>query len=142
MHQFRVRAHCVSRPSSSTRIKSARRNRLNRPDTTNVVRPAIASRSANTISFSVRASTDAVGSSRIRIGGCSNNARASASRWRWPPDKSTPDSPSTVSYPCGSAVMNSCADAIRAARSICSIVACGCPNAMFADTVFENKKLS
>ena len=63
---------CVSRPSSSTRIKSARRSRLNRLDTTNVVRPVIASRNADTISFSVRASTDAVGSSRIRIGGCSN----------------------------------------------------------------------
>jgi hypothetical protein len=36
------------------------------------VRPVIASRRAETISFSVRASTDAVGSSRIKIGGCSN----------------------------------------------------------------------
>ena len=31
---------------------------------------------------------------------------------------------------------------VRAALSICSIVACGWPNAIFAATVFENKKLS
>ena len=88
---------CASRPFSSTRITSARRSRLSRLATTNVVRPAIAWRSADTISCSVFGSTDAVGSSRIRIGGCSSSARASASRCRWPPERSTPDSPSTVS---------------------------------------------
>ena len=38
--------------------------------------------------------------------------------------------------------MKSCADAVRAARSIWAWVASGWPKAMFAATVFENRKLS
>src|SRR5581483_5654818 len=50
------------------RMRSARRNRLRRLATTNVVRPAMAWRSAETISCSVRGSTEAVGSSRMSAG--------------------------------------------------------------------------
>src|SRR5581483_2367545 len=113
----------TNRPPSRTRMISARRNRLSRFATTKVVRPAIACRNADTISCSVLGSTEAVGSSRIKMGGSSNKARARANRCRWPPDKSTPDSPSTVWYPFDSARINSCAEAAFAARSICSCVA-------------------
>ena len=56
-------------------------------------------------------------SSRIRIGGSFSSARAMAMRWRWPPERRVPFSPRTVSYPCGSAWMNSCALAARAAAA-------------------------
>ena len=62
-----------------------------------VVRPSIASRSPALISASVRASTDEVASSRIRIRGSASSARAIATRWRWPPDRVRPRSPTTVS---------------------------------------------
>ena len=45
-----------------------------------------------------------------------STARAIAIRWRSPPDSVAPRSPITVSYPSGSAAMNSCALAVRAAR--------------------------
>ena len=64
---------------------------------TNVVRPAITSRSACLICCSVDASTDDVASSRIRIRGSASNARAIAMRWRWPPDSVSPRSPTRVS---------------------------------------------
>ena len=35
-------------------------------------------------------------------------ARAMAMRWRWPPDRVTPRSPTIVSYPSGISLMNSC----------------------------------
>ena len=59
-----------------------------------------------------------VASSRMRIGGSTSRARAMAMRWRCPPDSRAPRSPSTVSYPSGKRVMNSCAFAARAAASI------------------------
>ena len=46
------------------------------------------------------ASTLASGSSSSRIGRSSRNARASESRWRWPPERLAPSSPSGVSRPC------------------------------------------
>ena len=42
------------------------------------------------ISASVRASTDEVASSRIRIRGSASSARAIATRWRWPPESGQP----------------------------------------------------
>jgi len=47
-----------------------------------------------TASFS--ASTDDNASSRIRMGEARNKARAIARRWRWPPDKLAPRSPTIV----------------------------------------------
>ena len=64
---------------------------------TNVVRPAITSRSAALISCSVEASTDEVASSRMRIRGSASSARAMATRWRWPPQSVSPRSPTRVS---------------------------------------------
>ena len=62
-------------------------------------RPALDRRcpSASKISCSVSLSIAAVGSSKRRIAGSSSTARAMASRWRCPPDRLLPLSPSTVS---------------------------------------------
>ena len=56
-------------------MMSARRSKLSRLETTKVVRLDMAARKAVTISCSVLESTEAVGSSRIKIGGSSNGAR-------------------------------------------------------------------
>jgi hypothetical protein len=55
------------------------------------------SRSASLIACSVVASTDEVASSRIRMRGSASSARAIASRWRWPPERVRPRSPTRVS---------------------------------------------
>ena len=55
----------------------------------NVVLPAITSRNPSVIAASVRASTDEVASSRIRIRGSARRP-AIATRWRWPPDSVSP----------------------------------------------------
>ena len=54
-----------------------------------------------------------VASSRMRMGGSTSSARAIAMRWRWPPERRAPRSPSTVAR--GSSVMKACAFAARAA---------------------------
>jgi len=59
-----------------------------------------------------------VASSKSKIGASRNMARAMASLWRWPPDKVAPCSPKSVSYPLGSAEINSWAKAAFAADSI------------------------
>ena len=80
-----------------TTISSASEIVESRWATTNVVRPAIASRSPRLIASSVVASTDEVASSRIRIRGSAISARAIAIRWRWPPESVSPRSPTMVS---------------------------------------------
>ena len=107
-----------------------------------VVRPSITSPSAARISCSLVGSTDDVASSRIRIRGSASTARAMAMRWRCPPDSENPCSPMTVSYPSGSASMNSSAPASRAARSTCSSGASGSANAMFSRTESEKRNVS
>ncbi len=109
---------------------------------TNVVRPRIAWFIASRISCSVSGSIAAVGSSSISTGGSSRIARAIAIRCRCPPDRFAPLSVSSVSYPLGRSMMKSWAQAIFAAFSICSRVAVGWPNAMFAATVLLKRKLS
>ena len=85
------------RPSSSTTMSSASAIVESRWAITNVVRPAITSRSAVLIACSVEASTDEVASSRIRMRGSLSSARAIATRWRWPPESVSPRSPMRVS---------------------------------------------
>ncbi|MNT37184.1 hypothetical protein D3C72_1733110 [compost metagenome] len=53
--------------------------------------------SAFWISFSVVVSTDDVASSRIRMRGSISSARAIEMRWRSPPDKAWPRSPTSES---------------------------------------------
>ena len=84
-------------PSSSTTMSSASAIVDSRWAITNVVRPAITSRSASLIACSVDASTDEVASSSTRIRGSASSARAIASRWRCPPDSVSPRSPTRVS---------------------------------------------
>ena len=62
-----------------------------------VVRPEISFCSASWISFSVSVSSAEVASSRMRIYGSSNSARAMAMRWRSPPESVPPFSPICVS---------------------------------------------
>jgi hypothetical protein len=83
--------------ASRTTISSASAIVESRWAITNVVRPAITSRSARLICCSVEASTDEVASSRIRIRGSARIARAIAIRWRWPPERVSPRSPTSVS---------------------------------------------
>ena len=80
-----------------TTISSASEIVERRWATTNVVRPAITSRSPSLIASSVRASTDDVASSRISTRGSASSARAIATRWRCPPESVSPRSPTTVS---------------------------------------------
>lgn len=53
-------------------------------------------------------------SSRRSTFGFRRSMRAIAIRWRWPPDRRTPRSPTRVAYPSGNCMMNSCAFALRA----------------------------
>ncbi len=87
------------------------------------------------IAVAVAASTFAVGSSRITRRASRANARARAIRWRWPGDTCRPPSPSTVSYPVGSAAMNSSAPAATAAARTCASLAPAFPSRMLAATV-------
>ena len=95
---------------------------------TNVVRPAITSRSAALIACSVEASTDEVASSRIRIRGSLSSARAIAIRWRWPPESVMPAlADARVVARRGSSAMKPAACARSAARSTSARVASGPP---------------
>ena len=85
------------RPSSSTITSSASEIVDMRCAITNVVRPSITSASACLIALSVVASTLEVASSRISTRGAASSARAMATRWRWPPDRVRPRSPTRVS---------------------------------------------
>src|SRR5262249_14396627 len=80
-----------------------------------VVRPAIRRSIESMIWASARTSTELVGSSRIRIGASFRNARASAMRWRSPPESRIPRSPTSVSYPSENVRTKSSAFAARAA---------------------------
>lgn len=63
---------------------------------TKVVRPFISSSSAAWICRSDSVSSAEVASSRISTGAFFSSARAIARRWRWPPESSTPFSPTGV----------------------------------------------
>ena len=73
------------------------------------------------------ASSDEVGSSRIRIGAFFRIARATLNRCRSPPERPAPASATGVSYFLGSLVMNSWACAALAASSISPSVASNRP---------------
>ena len=78
---------------------------------TKVVRPLITSLSAAVTFASVAASSALVASSRIRIGGSFNSARAIDSRWRSPPESMRPRSPTVEFSPSPWRSMNSSASA-------------------------------
>src|SRR5438445_255741 len=87
---------------------------------TNTVRrrARVSRSSASRMAASVSVSTAEVLSSRINRHGSTSRARAIASRWRWPPDRPMPRSPTSVAYPWGSSAMNACAWAARVARRV------------------------
>src|ERR1700731_1720974 len=76
----------ITRPLSKTRMRVALRMVESRCAITNVVRPFITSSRAALSLASVTASSALVASSRIRIGGSFNSARALESRCRSPAD--------------------------------------------------------
>jgi len=113
-NDFRCRQSSQSAPAGDNRLVLEK----GRLATTKVVRPVIAWRNAETISCSVFGSTEAVGSSRIRIGGWSNmRERASVAAVGHPIGQRRTRQNCVVA--CGSAGMNSSAEAIRAASCIC-----------------------
>src|SRR5438874_2425999 len=63
---------------------------------TSVVRPWASRSIASRMSVSVLTSTELVGSSRINIGASFKNARATEMRWRSPPERRMPRSPTSV----------------------------------------------
>ena len=118
-----ARRGCRSRrcaPFSSTAIRSAPRIVESRCAITIAVRPASSRSSPVSIARSVRTSTFEVASSRIRIRGSASSARANAISCRWPAESETPRSPTSVSKPSGSRLMNSPAPIASAAASISS----------------------
>ena len=78
-------------------MRSASRTVDSRCAITIVVRPARSRRSAAKTISSEIASSDEVGSSRIRIGAFFRMARATLRRWRSPPDRPPPASAISVS---------------------------------------------
>ncbi|EYT83794.1 hypothetical protein CF54_05230 [Streptomyces sp. Tu 6176] len=85
--------------------------------TIRAVVPVSTWRSAASTAASVCTSSADSGSSRIRKRGLPTTARASARRWRWPPDRLRPCSPTWVAVPCGSACTNSACATARARSS-------------------------
>ncbi|MGJ3559715.1 hypothetical protein ACR6C2_17350 [Streptomyces sp. INA 01156] len=83
--------------ASRTAMRSARLRVERRWAISRVVRPRMTSASASWISCSTRASTAEVASSRTSRRGSVRIARASATRWRWPPERVRPCSPTVVS---------------------------------------------
>src|SRR6266536_2434727 len=96
--------------------------------------PASCHRSSSKAS-AVPASRCAVGSSRTSTEGSARKARASARRWRWPPDSSLPRSPTTVSRPAGSDATHSPSRACARASRISASDAPGRANATFSRIV-------
>ena len=85
------------RPSLSTTARSASSTVESRCVATSTVRPASAGRSRLTRRRSVSVSTAESGSSRTTTRAPVTSARASATRWRWPPERLIPRSPISVS---------------------------------------------
>mmetsp|Transcript_110992 Transcript_110992/g.192438 ORF Transcript_110992/g.192438 Transcript_110992/m.192438 type:complete len:135 (+) Transcript_110992:175-579(+) len=88
---------------------------------TSTVRFFIALSMASCTMPSLSASKALVASSRRRMRGLRSSARAIAILCFWPPDNWTPRSPTSVSYPSGKELMNSCAFARRAASIMSSM---------------------
>ena len=130
------------RPRSSTRIWFARTIVESLCAMTMQVRCAIKCSSASWIKRSVVVSTLAVASSRIKIGGSFNRARAIEIRCFSPTLNFTPRSPTTLLSPSGKRSINVRAFAAPAASSNCSSVAAGFPMRRFSRIVPLNRKLS
>ena len=92
-----------------------------------VVRPTISLSSPACTARSALVSRAEVASSRMSSGASFSIARATATRWRCPPDRRRPRSPMTVSYPSVNFMMKSWALARLATSTTSSSVASGLP---------------
>ena len=88
---------------------------------TSVVRPRMSRAIAAWTRRSDSESSALVASSRSRIGASLRKARASAMRWRSPPERRSPPWPTARRSPRGGAAMKSCAAAAFAAATISSL---------------------
>ena len=93
------------------------------------------------IAASTRGSTADVASSRTSRRGRRTTARASAMRWRWPPDSEAPRSPTRVSSPSGSAATKPSACASRSAAHTASSSIVGAQRDVAAHGVVEQERL-
>ncbi len=106
------------RPSGRTTTSSTSSSPSGRWVIRSTVRPSAAESMSPTTRSAVSGSRCAVGSSRTRTGASARSARASAIRWRWPPESSLPSSPTSVSRPSGSEATHVPERARRSASSI------------------------
>ena len=93
------------------------------------------------IPASIVGSTADVESSSTSTRGRRSSALAMARRWRWPPDRVDPRSPTTVSSPSGSASTNPSAATTTRAASISSSVT-SLPRVRLSRTVSAKRKVS
>src|SRR2546426_6359625 len=115
------------RPRSSCKRASHPASARSRCVMRNAVRPSIKRSIASRMADSVFASTELVGSSKIKRAASLRKARARATRCRSPPESCRPRSPTGVSYPRGKRTMKSWAPAAAAARAISAALAPGRP---------------
>ena len=66
-----------------------------------VERPSVRARRSAVRASAAAASRCSAGSSRTRIGKSARRARATATRWRWPPERRAPMEPTSVARPLG-----------------------------------------
>ena len=110
--------------------------------TSTTVLPCRASSNARSTAASLRLSRLLVGSSSSTNGASCKNMRASPMRWRSPPDKVSPNSPTGVSNPCGRRSIKPVKAAFLQASASSLGVASGLASAMLSPTVPENRCVS
>ena len=93
--------------------------------------------SAARMDASVSVSTALIESSNINMGAFCISIRAIATRCFCPPERVTPRSPTTVSYPFSKPSITSCTQAMRAASCTCSSLMRGSIMRMFSIMVRE-----
>ena len=125
----RRRARPRDRPPRRSRAAARRSARCGRRPTSR--------RCASTVA-SVRVSTAESGSSSTSTRASEISARASATRWRWPPERLTPRSPISVSKPSGSWSRNASTPAASQAASTSSHGASVRPASRFSRSGAEN----
>ncbi len=112
-------------PCSMATIKSASRMVERRWAMTMVARSAFRRSSAPRTAVSLTASRCEVASSRISTGASLRKARAMATRWRWPPDRLVPRSPTAESRPSGRDSTKSASEALATAARRSASLASG-----------------
>ena len=120
-------------------MRSARRIVDSRCAMTTTVRPALSSSMARVTAASFTPSSALVASSSSSTGASLRKARAMATRWRSPPDRAEPPSPTRVSQPRGRRSTTSASPARPAASRISCALAPGRPMRTFSSIVVSNR---